>query len=121
MYQIVPSNGNVAAKFELWVHTQWPKLSVGPSKIQGLIESKGRWKQSVDGQAQLDVGGDAAKKMSHTKRGANFGPIAIISGVEALFHCTSASVSMLVHTCGKKRQHSFHCCIATNATSYTTT
>ena len=56
----------------------------------------------MDGQAQLNVRSEAAEKKSHTKRGANFGLIAIFSGVEALFHCISAFVSMLIHTCGKK-------------------
>ena len=101
MYQIVPSNGNVAAKFELWVHTQWPKLLVGPSKIQGLNQraaGSNLWmvRPSLMSEAKLP------QKKSHTKHGANFGPIAIFSRVEALFHCTSASVSMLVHSCGKK-------------------
>ena len=51
----------------------------------------------MDGQAQLDVGGEAAEKKSHTKRGANFGPIAIFSGVEALFHFTSACFNARTH------------------------
>ena len=58
----------------------------------------------MDGQAQLDVGGKAAEKKSHTKRRANFGLTTIFSSVEALFHYTSASVSMLVHSCGKKKK-----------------
>ena len=57
----------------------------------------------MDGQAQLNVRSEAAEKKSHTKRGANFGLIAIFSGVEALFHCISGFVSMLIHTCGKKK------------------
>ena len=88
MYQIVPSNGNVAAKYELWMHTQWPKLSVGPSKIQGLNQraaGSNLWmvRPSLMSEAMLP-------KKSHTMHGANFGLIAIFSGVEALYHCTSA-------------------------------
>ena len=74
----------------------------------------------MDGQAQLDAGGEAAEKKSYTKRGTNFGPIAILGVLRHSFIALQFLFQCLYTRMAKKQQHSFHCRIATNATTYTT-
>ena len=70
----------IASAISWLVHTLVEEFDFNP---------QGRWKQSADGQAQLDVGGEAANNL-RTKHAAEFWTLLFLA-VRRCSHCTSAS------------------------------